>query len=141
MSDEKKKNQLHNIATVILLFGIMILALSFGQTLKSNMDDAKNKDKKISVLISEVGEIKQNLDTKDSELLAMYNKMVTNKNQILSISKKIDQSNKILTKSNDELSNKLMEKEKIISDLALINLKLKEELIIRPLDPKYKTYL
>jgi len=141
MSDEKKKNQLHNIATVILLFGIMILALSFGQTLKSNMDDAKNKDKKISVLISEVGEIKQNLDTKDSELLAMYNKMVTNKNQILSISKKIDQSNKILTKSNDELSNKLMEKEKIISDLALINLKLKEELIIKPLDPNIQNIL
>ncbi|MBU0667892.1 LCP family protein [Patescibacteria group bacterium] len=141
MSNKNKNNRLHNLATSCLFLTIIILSLSFGYSLKKNTEDALNKDIKISVLINEVGEIKQNLDEKDAALSDMYSKMSLNHNQISIVSRRLEEANKELIQANQMISNQLKEKETIISDLAITNQKLQKELSIQPPDPNIENVL
>lgn len=147
MDKGSKNSRLHNILFGCLLVALAVFITSFGLKLRETSADARNKDMKISVLIDEVGELRERLDEKDQTLDSVYSQVSTTNQQIATINDKIHQTiqknssdwNQVkneLNQSNEELSTLLQEKEKVISQLAMSNQNLQRELALPDHDPR-----
>jgi len=130
--------KINNITIATLTIAIFIFGISFSTAIKKNTEDNKSKDIKISVLINEVGELKEDLEIKTVENLNLYKKIETTSKEIKKVNDSINigvtknQTNwkKIktdLNKSNKELSKLLKEQNKQISLLTEKNNQLKEQ--------------
>ncbi len=145
----KKKNlstSLQNLIGVCLMVALTIFTVSFGMAIKKNSEESHSKNLKISVLIDEVGELRDALDIKESEIADMYGKVSQANEQIGHIHSKIEtavernsadwhQIKSDLNTSNEQLTVLLKEKEKIISDLAISNQNLQREISVPKHDP------
>lgn len=123
-----------------------IFMISFGSILKKAQAENENNNGKISVLIDEVGELRQTVEEKEQTINQMYDHVFTTSEKLNSINTKIQenvQRNQIdwenikgeLSQSNNQLTELLKEKEKIINNLAFKNQNLQKEINLPKIDP------
>lgn len=141
MQKRINNRRLQNIILGCLMLGLVVFITSFGLKLKEASADAQTKDMKISVLIDEVGELRERLDAKEQALSQVFDQVSSTNEDLDTINQKIgetiqknssewNQVKQELSESNTQLTQLLQEKEKIISNLALSNQNLQRELSV-----------
>ncbi|HLG26108.1 MAG TPA: LCP family protein [Candidatus Gracilibacteria bacterium] len=124
---------------IALLFSVSGLALMT----KNHQDELAEKDLKISLLVNEVGTLREDMDKREASFLSLKKGVTTLNNKLQEVTKltaskdlKISDWKRVsaeLTKNQLHLASALSEKENIISDLAKKNSDLKKETAL----PKY----
>lgn len=145
---QKEKKQLKQIRHSIyaLLFALVAVSASFALIIKLGQEDLKVKDIKISSLISEVGQVKDDLNSSVLTIdllmkdLEKANHTISNLNDSVvraAAAKETDwlslQSE--LTTTRENLNGILAQKEQLINDLSQKNETLKKEMNVTELSP------
>lgn len=147
MRKKSKNSRLQNIILACLIMALSIFIVSFGLKLRETSASIQNKEMKISVLIDEVGELKERVDKKEQTIKKMFQEVSITNQKLSKINEKIqqniqknssewDQVKQELDESNQQLTALLNEKEKIISNLAVSNQNLQRELAIPEHNPQ-----
>ena len=144
---KNKNNLVQNIIQTCLIAALVIFIAVFGLKLRETSAEIQNKDLKISVLIDEVGELKERVDKKEQVIQEVYQHVSNTSQKISNINERVHQDiqknssewnnvKKELDQSNQQLTTLLKEKEKVISDLAVNNQNLQRELMVPEHDPQ-----
>ncbi len=140
--NDKNMNLKHIIQAIYaLLTALILVSAAFAIILKINQDDLKQKDLKISMLINEVGEVKQDLNDSSLQVTGLYDQIEDTRSRLINLNNNVIKS--IVEKetnwtaiqgelhaAQDSLNNMLAEKESLINELAQKNETLKQELNI-----------
>lgn len=144
----KNKSLKHVIQAIYaLLTALILVSAAFAIVLKINQDDLKQKDLKISMLISEVGEVKQDLNDSSLRVSGLYKQIEDTRSRLINLNNNVIKSiveketnwtaiQSELHAAQDSLNNMLAEKESLINELAQKNETLKQELNIVEENPK-----
>jgi LCP family protein required for cell wall assembly len=137
------------IAIVSLLVVILISISSFAVIIKSNFDESINNDRKISLLINEVGDLKmENQSIKDqliqkedyfTEILQKIDEINNDLQNTLSTTLSSEQ--KKIKSMKDTLQNAINEKEKTISELVQKNQEIKSAIALSPYSSRLLNFL
>lgn len=147
MKKGDKNSRIQNIIQACLIAALVIFIAVFGFKLRDTSAEIQSKDLKISVLIDEVGELRERVDKKEQTIEEVYRQVSNTSQEISNINEKVHQDiqknssewNHVkneLNQSNQQLTTLLKEKEKVISDLAVSNQNLQRELTVSEHDPQ-----
>lgn len=143
---KNKNTKLQTFILMCIIAALGIFMVTFGSVLKRAQAENDTNDGKISVLIDEVGELRQELDEKEKTINQMYEHVSVTSQELGKINKTIQESIQRssnewenikgdLSNSNQQLNELLKEKESVINELAYKNQNLQKEINLPKLDP------
>lgn len=145
-ADEKKQLQHIRQSIYALLISLILVSGAFGVLIKISRDDLRSKDLKISTIISEVGDVKADLNKSIGTVNGLFNELEKTKNTLNNLNNNVVRAaaekemnwsyiQKELNIAQENLNNLLMQKEDIINELSHKNELLKKETNIVELNP------
>ncbi len=145
-SDDKKQLKHIRQSIYALLISLILVSGAFGALIKISRDDLRNKDLKISTIISEVGEVKADLNRSIGTVNGLFNELEKTKNTLNNLNNNVVRATaekemnwssiqNELNAAQESLNSLIMQKESVINELSRKNELLKKEMNIVEINP------